>query len=202
MTSPAAASIPRAPTSQRSAIGTNDRALLLRRSDLARLSPSKGCLARAKFWRTGCSGVFSDERDWPQLVHIATDGESYGHHHRYGEMALAYALEPHRANEPASSPTTVSSSKNTRRRIEVEIIENTSWSCVSRRRPLVERLRLQLRRPRAGTRNGAGRCVMRLDWLRDEVAPPFEKARQFFQDPWAARNDYISVVLDRARRQT
>ena len=28
----------------------------------------------------------------PQLVHVATDGESYGHHHKHGEMALAYAL--------------------------------------------------------------------------------------------------------------
>ena len=35
---------------------------------------------------------FSDERTWPQLSHIATDGESYGHHHHYGEMALSYAL--------------------------------------------------------------------------------------------------------------
>ena len=36
---------------------------------------------------------FSDSRDWPQLSHIATDGESYGHHHRFGEMALTYALQ-------------------------------------------------------------------------------------------------------------
>src|SRR5262249_20248997 len=37
-------------------------------------------------------GAFADAQDRPQLVHIATDGESYGHHHRHGEMALAYAL--------------------------------------------------------------------------------------------------------------
>ncbi|MBN2126429.1 MAG: glycoside hydrolase, partial [Deltaproteobacteria bacterium] len=37
-------------------------------------------------------GAFSDSRQWPQMVHIATDGESYGHHHRFGEMALSYAL--------------------------------------------------------------------------------------------------------------
>ena len=35
---------------------------------------------------------FSEDRDWPQLVHIATDGETYGHHRRFGDMALAYAL--------------------------------------------------------------------------------------------------------------
>jgi len=36
-------------------------------------------------------GGFKDNAQ-PQLVHVATDGESYGHHHKYGEMALAYAL--------------------------------------------------------------------------------------------------------------
>src|SRR5439155_25411 len=38
-------------------------------------------------------GAFSDARPWPQLVHIATDGETYGHHAAHGDMALAYALE-------------------------------------------------------------------------------------------------------------
>jgi hypothetical protein len=37
--------------------------------------------------------ILSAERPWPQLAHIATDGESYGHYHRFGEMALAYALQ-------------------------------------------------------------------------------------------------------------
>ena len=38
-------------------------------------------------------GAFNEDRTWPELVHIATDGETYGHHHRHGEMALTYALE-------------------------------------------------------------------------------------------------------------
>src|SRR5512147_3234266 len=36
---------------------------------------------------------FYENRKWPQLMHIATDGETYGHHHAHGDMALSYALE-------------------------------------------------------------------------------------------------------------
>src|SRR5262249_36764581 len=38
-----------------------------------------------------------------------------------------------------------------------------------------------------------------LDWMRDTLAPAWEaKARDFFPDPWAARDDYVHVVLDRS----
>src|SRR5437588_764069 len=50
-------------------------------------------LERGENLASRLTSAFSEgHRPWPQLVHIATDGETYGHHHKRGEMALAYAL--------------------------------------------------------------------------------------------------------------
>ncbi len=36
---------------------------------------------------------YQESKERLQLIHIATDGETYGHHMKFGEMALAYALD-------------------------------------------------------------------------------------------------------------
>ena len=145
-------------------------------------------------------GAFSQEtRSWPQLVHIATDGETYGHHHKFGEMALAYALDYIESKCLAElinyglyldrhSPTHV-----------VEVFENSSWSCVHG----VERWRSNCGCNSGGHPgwNQQWRAPLReaLDWLRDTLVPLFEtNAKKLLKDPWAARNDYIDVVLDRS----
>ncbi|MGB7031206.1 MAG: glycoside hydrolase, partial [Syntrophobacteria bacterium] len=72
---------------------------------------------------------FSDERNWPQLSHIATDGETYGHHHRFGDMALAFVLNYIETKELARLTNYGEYLALHPPTHEVEIFENSSWSC-------------------------------------------------------------------------
>jgi hypothetical protein len=135
----------------------------------------------------------------PQLVHAATDGESYGHHHRFGDMALAYALDTVEREGQAALTNYGEFLANFPPRWKAEIAPDTSWSCAHG----VERWRSD-----CGCNTGkhpgwnqAWRKPLReaLDALRDELAPLYEtEAEKLFRDPWDARNEYISVVLDRS----
>jgi alpha-amylase/alpha-mannosidase (GH57 family) len=140
---------------------------------------------------------FAESRSWPELVHIATDGETYGHHHKMGEMALTYALEHIRSHQLADITNYGEYLERHPPTHEVEIIEDTSWSCVHG----VERWRgnCGCNGGHAGwSQEWRGPLRDALNWLRDTLAPRFEeKAREFLKDPWAARNDYIGLVLDR-----
>jgi len=159
----------------------------------------EGLLSDGKRFADRLMGGFSDQRTWPQLSHIATDGESYGHHHHFGEMALTYAL-----NNIDSGG--VAKLTNYGQFLElyppdhlVEIVENTSWSCVHG----VERWRSNCGCNSGGHPewNQEWRAPLRnaLDWLRDTLAPTFEQqAAALLRDPWAARNDYTDVILNRA----
>jgi alpha-amylase/alpha-mannosidase (GH57 family) len=141
--------------------------------------------------------AFSDERDWPQLVHCATDGESYGHHFRFGEMALAAALEQLAEDDTveltnygaflAAHPPTH----------EAQIHQATSWSCGHG----VERWRADCGCRVRGDWHQRWRGPLReaLDWLRDLVDPFYEsRAGVYLREPWAARDAYVGVILDRS----
>jgi alpha-amylase/alpha-mannosidase (GH57 family) len=142
---------------------------------------------------------FSDARRWPQLMHIATDGETYGHHHPHGDMALAYALDYIESRQLAHITNYGEYLAKHPPTHEVEIINNTSWSCMHG----VERWRNDCG-CNSGMKPGWGqhwRAPLRqaLDWLRDELAGPFEqKAREYLKDPWGARDEYVQLVLDRS----
>lgn len=141
-------------------------------------------------------GAFPD-REGPALVNIATDGESYGHHHRQGEMALATALQRVDATDGVRLTNYAEHLALHPPRHEARIIEGSSWSCAHG----VERWRSD-----CGCTNGetgghqAWRAPLRdaLDWLRDQLEGHYvEHAGRYLTDPWAARDDYHEVVLDR-----
>jgi alpha-amylase/alpha-mannosidase (GH57 family) len=141
----------------------------------------------------------SDTRDWPQLAHIATDGESYGHHHHYGEMALTYALHHIEENKLAELTNYGQFLERHPADHFVEIVENSSWSCAHG----IERWRSNCgcNSGGRGEWNQEWRAPLRaaLDWLRDELAPVYQdRAAALLKDPWRARDEYIHVTVDRS----
>lgn len=144
-------------------------------------------------------GGFKGRKATPELMHIATDGESYGHHHRFGDMALAYCL--HYIEEEKLAELTNYGQYLERHppEYEAEIREGTSWSCAHG---------LGRWKEDCGCSSGshAGwnqkwRAPLReaLDLLRDSLSEGYEReGGRIFADPWLARNEYIDVVLDRS----
>jgi hypothetical protein len=142
---------------------------------------------------------YDDGRDGDQLVHIATDGESYGHHHRYGEMALAWALHCVESNHLATLTNYGEYLATHPPTMEARIHEQSAWSCPHG----VGRWHADCGCNSGGRPgwNQRWRAPLReaFDWLRDLLAPRFEaKGATLFRDPWQARDDYIDVILDRS----
>ncbi|WP_428049600.1 DUF3536 domain-containing protein [Candidatus Avelusimicrobium caledoniensis] len=133
-----------------------------------------------------------------QLMHIATDGETYGHHQKFADMSLAYCLK--KVEETPDVNLTVYGEflEKYPPQYEAQIVENSSWSCCHG----VERWRAD-----CGCNSGrAGwhqkwRAPLRaaLDFVRDELIKTFETVgKEYFKDPWAARNDYVDLMSDRS----
>jgi alpha-amylase/alpha-mannosidase (GH57 family) len=146
------------------------------------------------------AGGFADARDWPQLMHIATDGESYGHHHAHGDMALAYALQFIEENGIAKLTNYGEYLEKHPPQHEAQIIENSAWSCshgVGRWR---ENCGCSSGGREGWNQNWRGPLRQALDWLRDTTIALYEQlASAFFSDVWKARDEYVGVILDRSR---
>ncbi len=165
---------------------------------IARAVAFEGLLNNGEVFASRLLTAFSSGRDWPELANIATDGESYGHHHRFGEMALSYALR-HIEEQGWARLTNYGEFLELHPPThEVEIYENTAWSCAHG----VGRWQTDCSCNSGGHPgwNQAWRGPLRaaLDWLRDTIAVKYQNTLGgYLEDVWAARNAYIDVVLDR-----
>jgi len=130
------------------------------------------------------------------LLSAATDGESYGHHHRFGEMALARMLL-----EMGERGTVIENFASFLHRHppvhDVELVAPTAWSCAHG----VERWRSDCGCRMDGARypSQAWRTPLRdgLNALATGLHEIYEReAGLLFRDPWAARDDYGRYVAD------
>ena len=168
---------------------------------IARAVAFEGLLSHGEHFIDRLVGAFAADGAGPELVHVATDGESYGHHHRFGDMALAYVLDQIEARQLAHLTNYGEYLEKYPPEHEVEIVEKSSWSCAHG----IDRWRSDCgcNTGAHGEWNQRWRTPLRdaLDWLRDQVAPLWEqRASKLFQDPWAVRDAYIDVVLDRSAK--
>jgi len=126
-----------------------------------------------------------------RLVAVATDGETYGHHHKFGEVALAWVLRELERRRDARVENFAAFLARHRPEQEVKLVAPTSWSCahgverwradcgcrMAPERPTQQRWRAPLREA--------------LDWLAGELHARFEQeGGALFADPWAARDAY------------
>ena len=139
-----------------------------------------------------------EDTEKAQISHVATDGESYGHHHKHGEMALSYAMHWIEDEHHAKLTNYGEFLAKFPPQWEAEIVEDTSWSCAHG----VERWRSDCGCNSGGkpgwSQQWRGPLREALDYLRDCSAPLAEKlSSSLFKDLWAARDAYIQIILDR-----
>jgi alpha-amylase/alpha-mannosidase (GH57 family) len=136
------------------------------------------------------------------LVNVATDGESYGHHHKFGELCLAYALA---LDAPARGFAITNYGDYLARNpaeMEVEITngpqgEGSSWSCSHGVSRWIRDCGCHTGGEPGWNQSWREPLRKALDIVRDEAALCFEATRgHLFVDPWAARDDAISLILD------
>jgi len=132
-----------------------------------------------------------------QLVSVATDGETFGHHKKETERCLAYAFTkefPQQGWTVTNYAHYLSLEEPT---WEVELKPVTAWSCSHG----VERWKDDCGCGGGGGYHQKWRRPLResLNWLRDELTKVYQEvAPSYFIDPWKARDEYIEVILDRS----
>ncbi len=145
--------------------------------------------------------VLPNDPEHASLLSIANDGETFGHHHKFGNMALAYTLNRIRKDHLAN--ITIYGEYLTKHppQHEVEVLENSSWSCCHG----VERWRADCG-CKIGTNpswNQKWRTHLRqaMDWLRDKLIDVYEREMKKYSDEhWEARDDYLSVILNHSSK--
>ncbi|HUJ26732.1 MAG TPA: DUF3536 domain-containing protein [Myxococcales bacterium] len=145
---------------------------------------------------------FSDGRGHDEVLAVAVDGETLGHHKKGGDEVLASAIRKLSQREDVQLINLAQALEAFPPEHEAEIAEGSSWSCAHG----LERWRSDCGCQGNGQPgwNQKWRAPLRnaLDQLRDKLAQLFEQqASSLLPDPWKARNEFVSVLVDPERRR-
>lgn len=139
------------------------------------------------------------------LLNVATDGESYGHHHKFGELCLAYATEVDASSRGFRITNYGEYLDQHPPAVEVEISngsegEGSSWSCMHGVSRWIRDCGCHTGGAEGWNQAWRGPLRNALNFLRDEGEAHFEATRsELFTDPWAARDAAIELVLDQQK---
>lgn len=126
----------------------------------------------------------------PHLVHASVNGETFGHHHRKGDMALAYCLYHITTTKSAKLTVYGEFLEKFPPTFEVQIREKSSWTYDQE---LSQNPQPDISGHDFNPLQGA------TDWLRDNLQRIYtENMQQFTPSPWAVRDNYVSLMLDRS----
>ncbi|HBP11792.1 MAG TPA: hypothetical protein DD452_07615 [Nitrospina sp.] len=145
----------------------------------------------------------TDNTDGPQLLSVATDGETYGHHHKFGDMALAFALKYIDDQVDARLTNFAEYLEKFPPQEEIEIIEKTSWSCAHGVGRWSSNCGCETGGHPEWNQGWRGPLRKALDWFQCRADSIFvEVGKGLFKDPWEARNRYIDIRINRYDRDT
>jgi alpha-amylase/alpha-mannosidase (GH57 family) len=136
-----------------------------------------------------------------RLISVATDGESYGHHTKWGDRTLAYALKHEAASQDFKISNYGEYLAGHAPEWEAEVKpgpegEGTAWSCAHGVGRWIRDCGCQTGGQDGWNQSWRGPLRKALDLLRDYAAASFERGAQgLLKDPWAARDAFIEVLL-------
>jgi alpha-amylase/alpha-mannosidase (GH57 family) len=149
-------------------------------------------------------GAFARSVNGRAMTNIATDGETYGHHFKFGDLCLAHALTE---EAPASGFQITNYGEYLAHHpptVDVEINnglngEGTSWSCVHGAGRWIRDCGCHTGGEPGWNQQWRTPLRAALDFLRNQNIPHFDATRnELFAFPWVARDESISLVLNPA----
>ena len=155
------------------------------------------------FERAGSSGegfvdLFELKAEEGLLVHAATDGETYGHHHTFSELGLAYALfvEAEKRELEVTNYATYLEDTEVAHEAAIWRGEGTAWSCAHGIGRWVRDCGCSTGGEEGWNQRWRGPLRAALDVAKRAADEIFERVGgTLLNDPWKARDDYVDVVL-------